>query len=269
MKNGSLICWIALSLLFFLSSAGWTHDEGDVEGGGLVILATTADGPAATAGVQPGDRLLEIGGVAVESVDELAAVTRSYEPGATVPVRVERGGAALDPFSLTFGDLEGRASLGVQLAVMTARGAAEYLEAQSSGLDGPGCLDWVDEQYPLEATAASFDFDLGSRARELRVCLEKDLEGMPAKMPVRWCDNAFKVHCSGLDLLTSLGEAQVEWCESTLATEFGIDAAKTPAWTRCAADRVFDRFSTNGESSDAAACRQTLADCGFEPKAGA
>lgn len=46
--------------------------------------------PAAAAGIEPGDTILRIGGVAVESWDEIVTEIRA-NPAATLPIRVQRG----------------------------------------------------------------------------------------------------------------------------------------------------------------------------------
>ena len=51
--------------------------------------------PAAEAGIRPGDVIVELGGVAVPTWDDLVAAIVS-RPGATVPVVVERDGARLE-----------------------------------------------------------------------------------------------------------------------------------------------------------------------------
>lgn len=87
--------------------------------------------------------------------------------------------------------------------------------------------------------------------RELRACLAKDIQGMPSPMPRGWCDNAFKVHCSGLDVLTEIGEAQIERCGQLLGAP--LDG--------CASQKVYDRYTRDGEASDEAACRAAQDAC--------
>ncbi|MEJ2085856.1 MAG: PQQ-binding-like beta-propeller repeat protein [Acidobacteriota bacterium] len=249
--------------LLILPPAAFAHEDEPLEGGVLAILAVMSGSATEAAGVQAGDRILEIAGVEVESTVELREVTEQYRPGDEVKLVVEREGETID-LPITLGEHEGRASLGVSLAIMTAEGADEFALAQKEGVDADECLHWVDETYALQEVAAALEFDLDDAADSLRVCMEKDLERMPSRIPVGWCDNVFKVHCSGLDLLTEIGEAQVDWCESTLEESLGIDLDSLPEWTTCGENKVFENFSMNGQSSDAAACRAALEECGFE-----
>ena len=249
--------------LLFVPLAIFAHEDEPLEGGVLAILAVMTGGAAEAAGVQAGDRILTIAGVDVESTVELREVTEQYRPGDEVALVVEREGQSLE-LPITLGEHEGRVSLGMSLAIMTAEGADEFALAQKEGFDADECLHWVDETYTLNAVAAALDFDLGDAADSLRTCMEKDLERMPTRIPVRWCDNVFKVHCSGLDLLTEIGEAQVDWCETRLEESLGLDLDSIPEWTTCGENKVFENFSMKGRSSDAAACRAALAECGFE-----
>ena len=251
---------VALLLVPLLASA---HEDEPLEGGVLAILAVMTGSAAEAAGVQAGDRILAIAGVEVESTVELREVTERYRPGDEVELVVEREGQTLT-LPITLGEHEGRVSLGVSLAIMTAEGADEFASAQKEGFDADECLRWIDETYTLHAVATALDFDLGDAADSLRTCMEKDLERMPTRIPVRWCDNVFKVHCSGLDLLTEIGEAQVDWCESRLEESLGIDLDTVPEWTTCGENKVFESFSMNGRTSDADACRAALEECGFE-----
>lgn len=70
-----------------LSSAQHQADRTD----GLLVVAVTADGPAARAGILVGDVLLDFDGVAVHSADELLDVLDANKVGRTVPVRILRG----------------------------------------------------------------------------------------------------------------------------------------------------------------------------------
>ena len=73
----------------------------------------------------------------------------------------------------------------------------------------------------------------------------------------------FKVHCSGLDLLTEIGEAQVRQCEELLSGSLGLRPRQYKGWQTCAQHKVFDRYSFDGTTSDTAACTAALLDeCG-------
>ncbi|MHA6793433.1 S1C family serine protease [Pseudonocardia bannensis] len=62
---------------------------------GVGIVAVQAGGPAATAGLQPGDVITAIDGNAVTDVITLQAVLAQHEPGDTVQVTVLRTGGAV------------------------------------------------------------------------------------------------------------------------------------------------------------------------------
>jgi serine protease DegQ len=70
---------------------------------GVVVLAVTADGPAAAAGLQPGDIIVSIGGTPTPTVSDLYAALRRHEPGEKVEVRVLRGGDE-QTVTVTLGD---------------------------------------------------------------------------------------------------------------------------------------------------------------------
>jgi C-terminal processing protease CtpA/Prc len=58
---------------------------------GFVVLKVTPGGPAESAGVQPGDTLLEIDGVNVEQADHRSLVQLSSKSGAVIVLTVKRG----------------------------------------------------------------------------------------------------------------------------------------------------------------------------------
>lgn len=59
---------------------------------GVVVYAVTPDGPAATAGLRPGDVLTAVAGQKVTSVEELFAALRRHQPGETTSISYVRGG---------------------------------------------------------------------------------------------------------------------------------------------------------------------------------
>jgi membrane protease YdiL (CAAX protease family) len=60
-------------------------------GPGARIREVSADGPAASAGMQAGDVVLRVNGREIGGPDALRAAVRELEPGVAVPVEVERG----------------------------------------------------------------------------------------------------------------------------------------------------------------------------------
>jgi putative serine protease PepD len=61
--------------------------------GGAQVGDATAGGPAAEAGIRPGDVITEVDGDDVQDPDDVAAAIEDDKPGDTVEVKVERGGS--------------------------------------------------------------------------------------------------------------------------------------------------------------------------------
>jgi serine protease Do len=57
---------------------------------GALVVTVTADGPAAKAGLEPGDVIVEYNGKVVKDRDDLIAVVMATKPGTTVPIRIVR-----------------------------------------------------------------------------------------------------------------------------------------------------------------------------------
>ena len=63
---------------------------------GVLVVQVQPQGPAASAGIQEGDLLVQIGDTSIDDRPEMEqALTNRYKPGDTVPVTVVRDGAAL------------------------------------------------------------------------------------------------------------------------------------------------------------------------------
>jgi len=172
---------------------------------------------------------------------------------------LNREGKTLE-LPVTLGKREGGGvSLGVSLGV--ASGSAP--EVGSEGFSAAECLTWVDETYRMAAMANDFGLDLSTEIAENRACMDRDTQRMAQPIPQTWCDNVFKVHCSGLDLLAEIGDAQVTRCEKSLSASLGVDISHNQIWNVCGEQKVFDRYSMRGEASDAETCRTTLLEeCG-------
>jgi serine protease DegQ len=69
-----------------------TSSEAGVRSDGVVVYATTPDGPSAKAGLRPGDVVTSVAGQKISTVEELFASLRQHEPGETVTVSYVRGG---------------------------------------------------------------------------------------------------------------------------------------------------------------------------------
>ncbi len=223
--------------------AGHAGGEGNV-----VVQSVHPDSPAAAAGLEAEDRLLRLAGREIKSHEDLKKAMAAHRPGDTVPLAVERGGEAVE-LELTFGERPGGGvSIGVSLAIM---GTDAGDLAPGEGLTREECVAWVDDTYRMGAMTRDLGLELAEDASALRACLERNIQGMRSPMPTGWCDNALKVHCSGLDLLTEIGEAQVARCAELLGEP--LDS--------CADQKVFDRYMLGGEASDEAACRAARQAC--------
>lgn len=82
---------------------------------GVLIARVEADGPAARAGLRRGDIIVKLADTEVNTVSDVATFLADRKPGDSVNVAVLRGDAART-FSVTLGDQDGRAYLGVSLA---------------------------------------------------------------------------------------------------------------------------------------------------------
>lgn len=72
--------------------------------GRVIVTSVTPGGPSATAGIAPGDVLLEVDGEEVPNMAQLfRAVWRQGQPGATIPLKILRGSKVVD-VAITSGD---------------------------------------------------------------------------------------------------------------------------------------------------------------------
>jgi len=71
-----------------------TREQEDVLDGG-VRVADVKGGPAASAGIRPGDIILRVAGNAVDSVTRLREVVGRLTPGSSAPFLIQRGGSPL------------------------------------------------------------------------------------------------------------------------------------------------------------------------------
>jgi putative serine protease PepD len=65
------------------------------ESRGATVSDVTDGGPAQTAGLRPGDVVIEVDGVAIEDGTQLIVAIRSYQPGDTITLTYERNGDRL------------------------------------------------------------------------------------------------------------------------------------------------------------------------------
>jgi len=57
----------------------------------MVVAQVTKDGPAAKAGVEPGDRIAALGDTKVASTADVLRVLQSLRPGAEITLHFQRG----------------------------------------------------------------------------------------------------------------------------------------------------------------------------------
>ena len=149
-------------------------------------------------------------------------------------------------------------------ALLLAIGAAAQ-EDEHEGFSAAECVAWVDATYRMASMAQGFGLDLSAEIAENRACMEHDTQRMALPIPQTWCDNVFKIHCSGLDLVAEIGDAMVDRCEKRLSDSLGFDVGSDKTWNVCGEQKVFDAYSMKGTVSDEAACRKILVEeCGAE-----
>ena len=78
----------------------------DQEDEAIVVQRVTEGGPAAKAGIKPGDRVLASGGVEIRSVYQAVLPTLSLQPGDTLALRIQRGDQIQDVMITLGGGIE-------------------------------------------------------------------------------------------------------------------------------------------------------------------
>jgi hypothetical protein len=253
---------LTVLLMLHPLSMSLAHDSSEPLSEYLVVESVSVGSPAAAAGLRIGDELFRMAGRELSTIDDLREVMAAHEAGDEVPLEVRREGRSVD-LALTFVEgPSGGVAMGVSLEV--PQGPAG--EAGTAGEPTRGtteCLAWIEEKYRIGTMLETLDMDFSGEYEELLACVARDTQRMASEDAVRYCDNVFKVHCSALDLMTEIGEAQVDWCEASLGDALGIDAGKHRGWRTCGEHAVYDRYAIDGEASDAEACRSTYLDeCG-------
>jgi S1-C subfamily serine protease len=77
-----------------------------IVGGGVLVSAIVPGGPAAKAGIKPGDVILEVNGQPTPTADVLVSVLADLHPGQQVPVKLVRHGKEVT-VTVTLGELSG------------------------------------------------------------------------------------------------------------------------------------------------------------------
>jgi len=261
-------CAFALLLVAVLGFAHEGHEQG-AEAQVMVIVAVVPAGPAADAGLVAGDRILSWDGQHIRTEADLGAFLGARSAGDEVRLEVERGGEALSVV-LTLGDRgDGGPRLGLSLGVEASApdavgpGDGTTPASEKGQLTSDECRSWLRDTYKVAALSAEFGLDFGERLVEMDACVDRDLGMMPPSIPRGWCDNVFKVHCAGLDVLAEIGDLVVEGCESSLEEELGLDVTRNRTWNVCGEQKVFDAYSHAGIVSGPAACRRIFVqECG-------
>jgi putative serine protease PepD len=73
--------------------------------GGVLVAGVVQGGPAAAAGIKPGDLIISVNKTAVANTDELATILAGLKPGDTVPIVVVRNGKKVT-LNVTLGELK-------------------------------------------------------------------------------------------------------------------------------------------------------------------
>jgi S1-C subfamily serine protease len=80
---------------------------GDTSGSGVYIQTITAGGPAAKAGLKPGDVITSVNGKATPTVDDLTSVVSEIKPGTTVRLAIVTQSGKHSTVHLTLGEFPG------------------------------------------------------------------------------------------------------------------------------------------------------------------
>jgi len=80
---------------------------GDTGGQGVYVGAVTPNGPAAKAGIHPGDLIVSVKGKPTPTTDVLSTVLATLKPGKTVPVAVRHQDGKKATVQVTLGTYPG------------------------------------------------------------------------------------------------------------------------------------------------------------------
>ena len=106
--------------------------------------------------------------------------------------------------------------MGVSLGI----GAYPQFDSTDPDMQEVECLSWLDDRYRIESMIQDLGLDLSDDYEASRECVGGGAQGRP--LPLRYCENIFKVHCAGIDLLAEIAEAQVQRCEEQLGKSLGL-----------------------------------------------
>ena len=113
---GSISNYLFASILMFF---GFMLGGNPVVDEASMRIATRAGGPAATAGMHDGDKILSVQGEAIKDWDQLKK-TISAHPGEKLDIEVERGSEHLHlfPMPAADGDLKGKIQIGPETKIL-------------------------------------------------------------------------------------------------------------------------------------------------------
>jgi S1-C subfamily serine protease len=78
-----------------------------IVGGGVLVASVVPGGPAAKAGIKPGDVILAVGDQETPTTDVLVGVLAQLKPGQTVPVKILHPDGGRETVDVTLGQLRG------------------------------------------------------------------------------------------------------------------------------------------------------------------
>lgn len=237
----------------------------------IVVDSVVPDRAAAAAGVQVGDRLLRLAGREIENRAVLNEILAEQAAGDTVGLTVLREDEPVD-LKLTFGKRQdGGPSIGVSLAISmytSDPGAAGHGHPHGaepgSGEGATSCLEWIEGTYRIEMLMREWELDITESHQEMQTCVGPDRRKAASGPEVKYCDNIFKIHCAGLDLLTEVGEEQVQRCKKQLESSLGLTLSDHKGWKTCAQHEIFDRYTKDGATIEDSCNVELLAGCGIE-----
>ena len=229
----------------------------------IVVESVNPGSPAAAAGMKAGDGIIRIDGREISTMDDLEMVMTAHQPGDKVPLTVQREGEVVD-LMLTFGERAGGGvSIGVSLNIIMDEGEDGAMSLGEPTRGTVECLAWINETYQIESMMSEFHLELSDDYETIRTCVARDTRRMTSANAIKYCDNVFKVHCFGLDLIAELAEAQVQQCEERLSLSLGLKMGRYKGWMTCAQHKIYDLYSMAGQSSDEKGCRAAFLDeCG-------
>jgi S1-C subfamily serine protease len=80
---------------------------GDTSGSGVYVQSVTPGGPAAKAGLKPGDVITSVNGQATATVDDLTSAVSEIKPGQTVRLEIVTQSGKHETVHLTLGEFPG------------------------------------------------------------------------------------------------------------------------------------------------------------------